>query len=191
LGVALPSILSWPWPPWSNWSFDVIARSGALPQPTPFAAIDLHLTGTGANPILDGSVAFQDAFLTIGSLVLREASGSLNWRGNIASIDLRATGELHGFDFIANVLGPVTSPIRYLEVPPPLSEELVTEALAGRYQPRARLDEAPRFALRVASGIAAEVEVFAWNIADPSPSTSLPGVSASHAPQTDPPRNFQ
>jgi hypothetical protein len=149
------------------------------------------LTGTGANPILDGSVEFQNAVLTVAGVVLREASGSLNWRGNIASIDLRATGELHGFDFIANVLGPVTSPIRYLEVPPPLSEELVAEALAGRYQPRARLDDAPRFALRVASVVAPEVEVWTWDIADPAPNTPLPGASASHAPPTDPPRNFQ
>ena len=190
-GTGIPPILSWPHTPWSKWRFDVIARGGPLPRPSPVAAVDLHLTGTGGNPMLDGSAAFKEAILTVNGVVLREASGALTWRDNAPSIDLRATGELHGFDFVANLLGPVASPIRYLEVPPPLSEGLVTEALAGRYESRARLDDAPRFALRVAAVVAAEVEIFTWNIADPSPSTSLPGVSASHAPHTDPPRNFQ
>jgi hypothetical protein len=76
-------------------------------------------------------------------------------------------------------------------VPPPLSQEIVTDALAGRYQPRAHLDDAPHFALRIPSAVTAGVEVFAWDIADPSPSAPLPGVSASHTPSNDSPRNFQ
>jgi hypothetical protein len=180
--TVIPAIVSWPQQPWRSWRFDIVARSGPLPRPSPFANIDVHLTGTGANPVLEGTIAFQGGILKGGDVVLRDASGILIWRDNAASIDLRATGALHGFDFGANLLGPIASPIRYLEVPPPLSEELVAEALAGRYQPRALLDDAPRFALCAAPVVALGVEVFTWNIADAPPSTSLPGASASRAP---------
>ena len=180
-GVKLPPIFPAMPAPWSAWRFDISALGGPLPNPSILSAFDLELRGSGAAPELSGSVAFQNVAVAAGDLPMGRASGSLTWRDGEVFIDSRAAGELHGFDFVAHVLGPIGKPLRVLEFSPPLSETLLGDALAGRYRAIPSLETATRFAFHAPSALIGDVDVFDWTITDPLPD------AVSDAPPPDGP----
>lgn len=171
--------------PWSAWKFDVTAQGGPLAPPSEISMCDLHLTGSGAAPELAGYVTFQNVPAIAGDIVMERGHGSLTWRNGEAFIDARATGELHECKFVAHLLGPVARPLRFFEFSPPLTENLLQDALAGRYQPNPSLDIVRRFTFRAPAALTGDAPVYEWTIADPPAaalSTTPPPPDAAAVP---------
>ena len=166
-GSEFPPIFEWNSAPWNAWRFNIAIHGGPLAEPSSLAACEAHFAGTGAAPELEGGIAFRDTVLTAGDTVLSNAGGSLTWHEGEVSIDSRASGELHGLPFTAHLIGPVRQPIRFFDFAPPLSEKIISDALAGRYRDCPRLEDAPRFALRFPSAFTPDVPLFDWTVADP------------------------
>ena len=133
-GIAMPSIFPAMPAPWSAWRFDISGRCQPSPNTSVLSACDLHLGGTGSAPLLRGSISFENITVAAGDLLLKVTAGSLSWRDSQVVIDARASGELHGCDFVAHLFGPVEMPIHFFELSPPLSESLLSAALGGGYR---------------------------------------------------------
>ena len=136
-------------------------------MPGALSTCDLHLGGTGAAPHLAGTVTFQNIAFAAGDVLMPHGHGSITWREGAVFIDARATGELHDGEFTAHVLGPIEKPLRFFEFSPPLTETLLTDALAGRYRAIPALETATRFSFHAPTAFIGDVPVFDWTISAP------------------------
>ena len=166
-GVELPPVFPDLPAPLDAWSYDVAVRSEGQELTKLLLTFDLRLLGKGAAPELTGSIAFRNARFIAGEVPMRLGSGSVTWRDGGVFIDARAVCELHGFDFVAHVLGPIGMPLRFFEFSPPLSETVLIDALAGHYRAVPSLETATRFAFHAPWALIGDVQVFDWTIADP------------------------
>lgn len=97
---------------------------------------DLHLGGTGALPILTGTVYFDPAIVSLPVTQLHVTSGTLVFdKANpfVPVLQVQAEGRMRGYDVFAQVSGPFDGTEVTLSSDPPLNgTELLNLVLTGR-----------------------------------------------------------
>ncbi|MCB9904077.1 MAG: translocation/assembly module TamB domain-containing protein [Planctomycetes bacterium] len=97
---------------------------------------DLHLGGTGALPILTGTLYFDPAVVSLPVTRLRVTSGTLVFdEANpfVPTLQIQAEGRMRGYDVFAQVGGPFDATEVTLSSDPPLNAtELLNLVLTGR-----------------------------------------------------------
>lgn len=97
---------------------------------------DLHLGGTGALPILTGTLYFDPAVVSLPVTRLRVTSGTLVFdEANpfVPELQIQAEGRMRGYDVFAQVSGPFDATEVTLSSDPPLNAtELLNLVLTGR-----------------------------------------------------------
>ena len=125
-------------PPLNDWKFDVKIRSD-----TPFlvrgnlangaADIDLKLTGTGAEPALDGVVKVADLAATLPFSKLMVESGYVYFTpetGINPRLEIQATSEIRNYTVRVYISGPSDNPQTTFSSEPPLAQEDIVALLA-------------------------------------------------------------
>lgn len=158
----LPPPFKWTAAPWNAWRFDIGVRNR---EQSPLGAggisrVDLRLTGTGAEPILDGAVQFESLPLLTGDCALLAESGTLEWRAGNAIIDARASGWIFDEPFVAHVVGPLARPARFFEFAAPLSVDLIRTKLSASQTTRP--SQPPRISLLVPAPLMADTDIYEW-----------------------------
>ena len=176
--LAFPPIFTFAAEPWRAWRFDIraatetpVAISSVSPSPGDggTASAALQLSGSGASPVLAGTVSLVGVPAAFGlsapdaetrratvdeaTLVFTEGAPQT------PTLDLRARSELLGQEFQAHVVGPLNQHVRFVVCQPPLTAELVRLALAETGAP---LPGDSRFSLRVPAALTPGVEVHGW-----------------------------
>jgi hypothetical protein len=121
-----------------GWKFDIALKTkdpvlirGNLA--TGKAVCDLHLTGTGARPLLDGVVRLENAEATLPFSRLEVSSGFLYFDPNDPlnpKIDLHGTSLIQNYTVRVYVYGTMLSPEAVFSSEPPLPQEDIISLLA-------------------------------------------------------------
>lgn len=127
-----------PQPPIRDWKFDV-----AVKTKDPFlirgnlanggAIVDLHVTGTGLHPLLQGVVRLENVEATLPFSRLEIASGLLNFDPSDSfnpKIDLQGTSLIRDYTVHVYVYGTSLSPEAVFSSEPPLPQEEIISLLA-------------------------------------------------------------
>ena len=169
----LPPPFTWNAAPWNAWRFDIACRGGEQSSlaTSSISRVDLRLSGTGAAPVLDGTVQFEKLPLIAGHCALFADSATLDWRAGSAIIEGSASGWLFDEPFTAHVVGPLAQPARFFDFAPPLRPELIRARLSSAAA--SRPNQPPRISLLVPSPLMGETEIYDW------PSIVVPAASAT------------
>jgi autotransporter translocation and assembly factor TamB len=127
-----------PQPPIRDWKFDI-----AVTTKDPFqirgnlanggAVVDLHVTGTGLHPALQGVVRMQNVEATLPFSRLEISSGSLYFDPSDSfnpKIDLQGTSLIRDYTVHVYVFGTSLSPEAVFSSEPPLPQEEIISLLA-------------------------------------------------------------
>ena len=127
-----------PQPPIRDWKFDI-----AVTTKDPFmvrgnlanggAIVDLHVTGTGLHPALQGVVRLQNVEATLPFSRLEVSSGSLYFDPSDSfnpKIDLQGTSLIRDYTVHVYVFGTSLSPEAVFSSEPPLPQEEIISLLA-------------------------------------------------------------
>jgi hypothetical protein len=127
-----------PQPPIRDWKFDIAVKTkdpflirGNLA--TGGAIVDLHLTGTGLRPQLQGVVRLQNVEATLPFSRLEISSGSLFFDPSDSfnpKIDLQGTSLIRDYTVHVYVFGTSLSPEAVFSSEPPLPQEEIISLLA-------------------------------------------------------------
>src|SRR5213078_4112837 len=127
-----------PQPPIRDWKFDVIVKTkdpflirGNLA--TGGAVVDLHLTGTGLHPLLQGVVRLQNVEATLPFSRLEISSGLLSFDPSDSfnpKIDMQGTSLVRDYTVHVYVFGTSLSPEAVFSSEPPLPQEEIISLLA-------------------------------------------------------------
>jgi len=97
---------------------------------------DLHLGGTGALPVMTGTVYFDPAVVSLPATRLRVTSGTLIFDESnpfVPTLRVQAASRIRGFDVSASIAGPFDATEITLSSEPPLnSTELLNLVLTGQ-----------------------------------------------------------
>ncbi len=125
-------------PPLNNWKFDV-----AIKTDDPFfvrgnlangrAAVDLHLRGTGATPLLDGNVNVENLVATLPFSRLEISNGNVAFTPDQPLnpvLDLTGTSTIRNYLVTVYVTGRAKDPKVVFSSEPPLAQEQIVSLLA-------------------------------------------------------------
>jgi hypothetical protein len=153
---APPKTLAEPFGVWpAGWKLDLhCGAPGSIPIEPELGSIlpNLHVTGTGAAPVLIGSVKFEQVPALGGTLPLTIEDATLTWREGFPSdpsIDLHASGLIGGLPFGAYVVGPLSHRISFVDSEPGRA------AILGEKSDSALLPTPPASVLTAASTVPA------------------------------------
>ncbi len=188
----LPPLVSYQTPPYSNWKLAVRTEPE---QPTKEAPRDfassgtgggevvanLHLAGTGAQPLLSGMVEITNAMAHVNGTELSIEAARLDFRAHAPrdpGIHLLAHSTVAGEPFFTLVTGTLTHPIRVIDAATPPLVALASASLTNQ-------DRAPSavFAMDLNLPALLEIEVPVW----PAITTPADPPIAAEDPAAPPP----
>lgn len=168
-----PPVLAWRASPWASWRFEVSCQNDSeAPAIAGMPALDLQLSGNGAQPVLNGYVQLKDKPLANGLTV---SDGTVSWRNNLAYVDVRTTGRLLDQEFAAHFAGLLRSPLVFFEYEAPLTEETLRHAFADPFLTLGEFTSKLPFTLIVPAALIGNVELHHWPVIEtpavPAPET--------------------
>ncbi len=131
------------------------------------ASIDAHLGGTSGAPLLTGSAQISALPISGGPEVDAKTDATFTFHENRPhdpTLDLRVSGTAFGEPFTACLAGPLSHPVRWYLLQPPLTESLIEAALRGGAPvPPGRFPGSnARVALRAPAPLLQGIVVFDW-----------------------------
>ncbi|MEA3209572.1 MAG: translocation and assembly module TamB [Chthoniobacter sp.] len=181
--AALTQIFKIPAAPWSGWTFAVAgSTAGPLRVGAPAGTLvaEVWLTGTGLDPVLEGTARFEGLAAQVAQTSMRIEEAILDFRADAPrdpALSLKASGVVLGEPFQFHAAGPLSHLLRFIVCAPPLTDAVVRAQLTS-----VPADANPALTLLVPVALAGGIEVFAWApIATPPAAPG--GASPAEGPQ--------
>ena len=162
--------------PWNAWKYDVSvssappatirAKGPMLSAVIPTFDINLHLAGSGHDPVLTGDATLRGLAIPVGATTLRLEEATISFREGFAhdpSISAQAGGVALREKFSIYATGTLQHPMRFFLFDPPLTEKIIRAEISGD-RPTDLEAESSRFGLLVPAEFYDGVEVVDWAV---------------------------